>query len=114
MLPKGWAQNAVCPKCQTYTIQRIVKRGLRKCECGMEFTLQNTKNKPEEKLMKQFKENFTPGPWETCRVATDMNEWGVHAPEHPKAIKSGKEPPEHMAHAITICRGMTGPNRIAN
>jgi ribosomal protein L37AE/L43A len=39
----GYAENAVCPKCETYTQQYIVVRGIRKClNCGEQFNLKDT------------------------------------------------------------------------
>lgn len=35
----GYAEDAVCPKCATFTLQRIVRRGIRRCMCGHEFKL---------------------------------------------------------------------------
>ena len=58
--------------------------------------------------------DWTKEPWETCAFSDAKTEWGVHAPEHPDARKNDKEPPYHMEHAVTICRGMTGPAREAN
>ena len=58
--------------------------------------------------------DWTKEPWETCAFSDTKAEWGIHAPEHPDARKNDKEPPYHMEHAVTICRGMTGPAREAN
>jgi uncharacterized coiled-coil protein SlyX len=58
-------------------------------------------------------QKWTKEPWETCILPND-SEWGVHAPNHPDAKKSGAPAPHHMSHGITICRGMTGPNRKPN
>lgn len=38
----GYADNAICPECRTYTRQEIVVRGVRKCECGAVFNIKNT------------------------------------------------------------------------
>lgn len=36
----GYDERKVCPKCQTYTLQRIVRRGTRHCmNCDTEFEL---------------------------------------------------------------------------
>jgi len=64
--------------------------------------------------MKNEKAKHTPLPWETCVFKDNMDEWGVHAPEHPEAIKNDKPHPNQMEHAITICRGMTGPSKKEN
>ena len=39
---KGYADDAVCPSCKTYTQQYVVKRGVRKCLCGKVFNLKET------------------------------------------------------------------------
>ncbi len=56
LLP-GWAENAVCPKCKTYTVQRITKRGVRRCECGTEFNLADVEriSKGKSKLPRKAK-----------------------------------------------------------
>ena len=52
----------------------------------------------------------TRGPWEQCQFQFDMNEWGVHCPKHEGVtIDDGI-----TNNALTICRGMTGPNRVNN
>ena len=38
----GFAENAMCPRCRTYTRQRIVSRGERECDCGERFKLKDT------------------------------------------------------------------------
>lgn len=58
----------------------------------------------------------TPGAWQMCRFASDHpdalpGEVGVHAPDHPDAIR---RPDGSYVHGITICRGMTGPAKYAN
>ena len=51
----------------------------------------------------------TPGPWEWWRDPS-LVEDGVHGPQHPEAeYKDGV-----LVDAVTVCRGMTGPNREAN
>lgn len=40
---KGFAQDAVCPACETYTQQEIVIRGVRRClGCKKVFNLKDT------------------------------------------------------------------------
>lgn len=39
---RGFAENAVCPRCRTYTQQTVVRRGRRRCFCGREFDLKDT------------------------------------------------------------------------
>ena len=56
----------------------------------------------------------SPLPWEVCRFQDNMDEFGIHSPNHPEATKTGKPEPHHMAHAKTVCRGMTGPQKDAN
>lgn len=46
MTLKGYANNAICPKCDLYTEQRVVKRGVRQClGCLTVFNLKDTKVK---------------------------------------------------------------------
>lgn len=43
---KGFSKNALCPKCNKYTKQQVVKRGVRKClDCSTEFRLKDTELK---------------------------------------------------------------------
>lgn len=48
-------------------------------------------------------EKATPGPWATGRFEVN-----------PDAVLSGAPPPHDFKHAVTVCRGMIGPNRVAN
>jgi hypothetical protein len=46
MTLKGYANNAICPKCDMYTEQRVVERGVRQClGCLTVFKLKDTKVK---------------------------------------------------------------------
>jgi hypothetical protein len=49
---KGYAENAVCPRCGTYTKQRIIARGLRECDCGLRFKLADTERIQNGRLIK--------------------------------------------------------------
>ena len=42
MAIRGYADNAICPQCRTYTRQQIVRRGWRRCDCSHEFKLSET------------------------------------------------------------------------
>lgn len=47
---RGFAEDQVCPKCQTYTQQEIVKRGIRKClGCRTVFPIPNKRQREEIK-----------------------------------------------------------------
>lgn len=40
---RGHANDAVCPKCETYTEQTVVRRGVRQCiGCRTVFNLKDT------------------------------------------------------------------------
>jgi len=55
-------------------------------------------------------EAATPGPWEQCQFKDNPNEWGVHCPEADKTvIEDGI-----TNNALTVCRGMDGPNKVNN
>jgi hypothetical protein len=50
---KGFAENAVCPQCRTYTQQRIVSHGEREClNCGMRFNIRDTERIQHGKTIK--------------------------------------------------------------
>jgi hypothetical protein len=50
---KGYAENAVCPKCHTYTQQRIISYGEREClNCGTRFDLRDTERIQRGKTIK--------------------------------------------------------------
>lgn len=53
----------------------------------------------------------TPGPWEWARFESpEGGEDGVHCPQDPTAYTK----PDGTWHALTVCRGMTGPRRSEN
>jgi len=53
---------------------------------------------------------ITPYPWEVCHIiGTDPVEQAVHMPTHPDVT----ETPEGTK-SVTVCRGMTGPNKVAH
>lgn len=63
------------------------------------------------KEIRRRAEAATPGPWRWCRFdREDGPEDGIDCPEHPDAY----EKPDGTFHSITVCRGMTGPNRENN
>jgi len=66
------------------------------------------------KELKEKAEKATRGPWEYCIFDDEHLEFGVHAPEHPDAVKSNLDEPWHMDHAVTVCKGMTGGKREDN
>lgn len=54
----GYADNAVCPRCRTYTLQLIVERGRRECtgcRCRHRFALRDT-----ERIQKHRKSDKQP------------------------------------------------------
>lgn len=55
-------------------------------------------------------EKATPGPWEYCQFESDLNEFGVHCPQFDGAIIENGI----TNNALTVCRGMTGPNKVNN
>ena len=60
-------------------------------------------------------EAATDGPWEVCIFAPsyrsgDSEEYGVHCPQAAESYLK----PDDTWHTLHICRGMTGPNRVAN
>jgi|GEM_PF-5641598 len=52
----------------------------------------------------------TPWPWEYCKFKDNPDEYGVHCPEADGVDKACGI----VNNALTICRGMTGPNKINN
>lgn len=59
-------------------------------------------------------DSATPGPWEPNVFAPpDLRiegEMGVHCPEHPEAYIQ----PDGTWYSITVCRGMSGTNKVNN
>lgn len=65
----------------------------------------------EREQLKRMAEAATQGEWDTCILdGTEPLEWGVHVPGHNDAFVK----PDQTWHAITVCRGMTGPAKEAN
>ncbi len=59
-------------------------------------------------------QKHTKGQVALCKFGEDSKEFGLHFPDHPLAVKSDKPHPYEMKHAITLCRGMDGPNGEIN
>ena len=62
---KGYAENAICPHCRTYTLQKIVSRGVRRCMgCGCEFELRNVDRIQRNKLIPgYYRDGAAPHRW---------------------------------------------------
>jgi hypothetical protein len=57
---KGYAENAVCPRCKTYTKQRIISRGVRECECGHQFQLRDTNRIQHGRIIRPNRPSISP------------------------------------------------------